>query len=141
VSSSIERDVLQWDWPTCSEPETVGGGRSGFARWLADRAGKGGFETAAAAKEEGTVRRPEEVIDRFIRASPRIGRLREEQNPRVVDLARASVEEQEELVTETMALLYVRQGQVERARRAYAQLALKYPEKSTYFAAALKNLG
>jgi hypothetical protein len=141
VSSSIERDVLEWEAREVEEPETAGSGRSEFARWLADRAGKVGFETAAAAKEEGTVRRPEEVIDRFIRASPRIGRLREEQNPRVVDLARASVEEQEELVTETMALLYVRQGQVERARRAYAQLALKYPEKSTYFAAALKNLG
>ena len=141
MSSSIERDVLEWEAREVEEPETVGGGRSEFARWLADRAGKVGFETAAAAQEEGTVRRPEEVIDRFIRASPRIGRLREEQNPRVVDLARASVEEQEELVTETMALLYVRQGQVERARRAYAQLALKYPEKSTYFAAALKNLG
>jgi hypothetical protein len=140
VSSSIERDVLEWEAREVEEPETAGSGRSEFARWLADRAGKVGFETAAA-QEEGTVRRPEEVIDRFIRASPRIGRLREEQNPRVVDLARASVEEQEELVTETMALLYVRQGQVERARRAYAQLALKYPEKSTYFAAALKNLG
>jgi hypothetical protein len=133
--------VLEWEAQEVGESETAGSGRSEFARWLADRAGKVGFETAAAAKEEGTVRRPEEVIDRFIRASPRIGRLREEQNPRVVDLARASVEEQEELVTETMALLYVRQGQVERARRAYAQLALKYPEKSTYFAAALKNLG
>jgi hypothetical protein len=132
--------VLEWEAREVEEPETAGSGRSEFARWLADRAGKVGFETAAA-QEEGTVRRPEEVIDRFIRASPRIGRLREEQNPRVVDLARASVEEQEELVTETMALLYVRQGQVERARRAYAQLALKYPEKSTYFAAALKNLG
>jgi hypothetical protein len=141
VSSSIERDVLEWEAREVEEPETAGSGRSEFARWLADRAGKVGFETAAAAQEEGTVRRPEEVIDRFIRASPRIGRLREEQNPRVVDLARASVEEQEELVTETMALLYVRQGQVERARRAYTQLALKYPEKSTYFAAALKNLG
>ena len=141
MSSSIERDVLEWEAREVEEPETAGSGRSEFARWLADRAGKVGFETAAAAQEEGTVRRPEEVIDRFIRASPRIGRLREEQNPRVVDLARASVEEQEELVTETMALLYVRQGQVERARRAYAQLALKYPEKSTYFAAALKNLG
>ena len=141
MSSSIERDVLEWEAREVEEPATGGSGRSEFARWLADRAGKVGFETAAAAKEEGTVRRPEEVIDRFIRASPRIGRLREEQNPRVVDLARASVEEQEELVTETMALLYVRQGQVERARRAYAQLALKYPEKSTYFAAALKNLG
>ncbi|MEY2774262.1 MAG: hypothetical protein RLZZ275_609 [Bacteroidota bacterium] len=133
--------MLEWEAREVEEPATGGSGRSEFARWLADRAGKVGFETAAAAKEEGTVRRPEEVIDRFIRASPRIGRLREEQNPRVVDLARASVEEQEELVTETMALLYVRQGQVERARRAYAQLALKYPEKSTYFAAALKNLG
>jgi hypothetical protein len=141
VSSSIERDVLEWEAREVEEPETAGSGRSEFARWLADRAGKVGFETAAAAKEEGTVRRPEEVIDRFIRASPRIGRLREEQSPPGGDLARASVEEQEELVTETMALLYVRQGQVERARRAYAQLALKYPEKSTYFAAALKNLG
>ena len=44
------------------------------------------------------------------------------------------------LVTETMAKLYAQQGQMGRARKAYKLLALKYPEKSVYFAAQLKKL-
>jgi hypothetical protein len=39
-----------------------------------------------------------------------------------------------------MAKLYAQQGQMGRARKAYKLLALKYPEKSVYFAAQLKKL-
>jgi hypothetical protein len=39
-----------------------------------------------------------------------------------------------------MAKLYAQQGQIGRARKAYKLLALKYPEKSVYFAAQLKKL-
>ena len=49
-------------------------------------------------------------------------------------------EENEDLVTETMAKLYAKQGQIGRARKAFKLLALKYPDKSVYFAAQLKKL-
>jgi len=153
VARSIELDVLAYE-PEVEEqvkPEVRGGGvPSTFGAWLAARAGQTGW--AGAGEGDGDAKDTKEgkdvkegaIIDRFIRVNPRIGRVREEVDPRVEDLARASVEEgagMDELVTETMARLYAQQGQRAKAKRAYEQLALKYPEKSAYFAAALKNLG
>ena len=59
---------------------------------------------------------------------------------RYVPWAKQGLVEDPSLVTETMAKLYAQQGQMGRARKAYKLLALKYPEKSVYFAAQLKKL-
>ena len=58
----------------------------------------------------------------------------------VEEWANKGLEENEDLVTETMAKLYAKQGQIGRARKAFKLLALKYPDKSVYFAAQLKKL-
>jgi hypothetical protein len=39
-----------------------------------------------------------------------------------------------------MAQLYAKQGKMEKAKRAYELLSLKYPEKSIYFAAQFQKL-
>jgi hypothetical protein len=80
-----------------------------------------------------------DLIDRFIRIEPQITR------GRVADytsgnLAKDSLEEDLSLITETMALLFARQGKLEKARKAYKKLMELHPEKSIYFAAQLKNL-
>jgi hypothetical protein len=145
VARSIELDVIAYVPESEPDPEVeVAAGPRSFAQWLSDRAGQTGWGGGLAREEETKKRGEAEILERFIRENPRIGRVREEVDPRVEGLARASVEEwdgMEELVTETMAQLYVRQGQRTKAKRAYELLALKYPEKSAYFAAALKNLG
>lgn len=135
IQSSIEQDVREWEHPVAPAV----GGRSGYAQWLAARARGTGFG-AAPADAAPAPKGQDQLIDAFIAANPRIGRLREVDGS-VEDLARQSVLEDATLVTETMARVYAKQGQIGKARKAYKLLALKYPAKSTYFAAQLKQLG
>ena len=55
-------------------------------------------------------------------------------------MARQSVEEDEELVTETLANLYYKQGNYKKAIRAYEKLCLLYPSKLAYFASLIKKI-
>ena len=51
-----------------------------------------------------------------------------------------SVAENDELITETLAAIYFQQKSYEKAQHAYQKLSLKYPEKSVYFAARIKEI-
>jgi len=55
-------------------------------------------------------------------------------------MARNSVKEDDELVSETLAKIYATQGNLQKAIASYEKLLLKYPEKKTYFAPLIKNL-
>lgn len=48
--------------------------------------------------------------------------------------AKRSLDDTAGLVTETLARIYAKQGSTAKAIEAYNKLALKYPEKSAYFA-------
>ena len=156
--------------PVPGEPVDVEG-LSPLARWAYQRSMATGFVEAseartpsealkaaaqkieavmdASAQDEGSVDEGQEelgqqaaLIDLFIRNEPTIGPIRQEEEHRSVkELAKESLVEDASLITETMARIYAGQGQIGRARRAYKLLALKYPEKSVYFAAQSKKLG
>ena len=55
-------------------------------------------------------------------------------------MAKLSVKENDDLVTETLAKIYASQGNLEKAIKAYKKLSLKYPEKKFYFAGQIKSL-
>jgi len=55
-------------------------------------------------------------------------------------IAEKSLEENEDLVTETLAEIFVKQKKYGKAIKAYKRLSLKFPEKSVYFAARLKKV-
>jgi tetratricopeptide (TPR) repeat protein len=55
-------------------------------------------------------------------------------------MARLSVQEDDDLVTETLAKIYADQGNLEKAIKAYQKLQLKYPEKRVYFAGRIEKI-
>jgi hypothetical protein len=81
-----------------------------------------------------------ELINRFIETSPRLSPPAETDQP--VDISADSVREDEGLLTDTLARIYIKQGYYAKAIFSYEKLLLKFPEKSAYFAAqieAIKN--
>jgi hypothetical protein len=85
------------------------------------------------------------LIDRFLCAdSTSIGKskggLRTSENIDNKDFLTKSLAENDELITETLASIYFQQKNYEKAQQAYHKLSLKYPEKSVYFAARIKEI-
>ena len=54
--------------------------------------------------------------------------------------AKKSMEDQMSFVTETLARVYLEQEHYEKAKLAYQQLSLKYPEKSSFFAGQIEMI-
>jgi hypothetical protein len=81
----------------------------------------------------------EEIVERFIQDEPQIrppsGDKLDNENK-----AKHSVEDQEELITETLARIYADQMLYSKAIAAYKILMLKNPEKRRYFASQIENL-
>lgn len=101
-----------------------------------------GVSPSGDALPEGRLEQQAALIDLFIRNEPMISPIEPDvERPAIKELAKESLVEDASLITETMARIYASQGQLGRARRAYKLLALKYPEKSVYFAAQSKKLG
>ena len=56
------------------------------------------------------------------------------------ETVKKSTEENDEIITETLAMLYYNQKKYDKALDAFRKLSLKYPEKSIYFAARIDEI-
>jgi hypothetical protein len=88
---------------------------------------------------DGHVRSESELIDSFIRDQPRIERSREELTEQS-DISEKYVQPSDQFMTETLAKIYIAQGKLAKAIYVYEKLSLKYPEKSSYFAAQIRKI-
>ncbi len=91
-------------------------------------------ESNAASRSHAKIYQPPTLQ---IKLKPAVIQNKEAQ---AADLAAKSIEEQQEVASETLALILARQGHREKAIRMYEQLILKIPEKSAYFAAQIQKL-
>lgn len=84
-------------------------------------------------------RKEDRIIERFIQYEPQIkppsGDKLDTENK-----AKKSAEDSDELVTETLARVYVDQLLYHKAADTYKKLALKFPEKRRYFASQIEIL-
>jgi len=77
-----------------------------------------------------------ELIDRFIADNPKI-KPGDTATPQV-DISQSLKIDKKQLMTETLARVYLEQGRYKKAIQAYRILILKYPEKSSFFADQIK---
>lgn len=121
--------------------ETVNIESLSFSDWL--KHVESNAEITEVPTEESTIKKENlsaaELIEKFIKEEPKISRPKAEFfNP--VNMAKQSVADDITLVSETLAKIYVLQGNYNKALQAYENLRLKYPEKRLYFAAQIKQI-
>ena len=79
------------------------------------------------------------TIEKFISKKPKLS-IKSIEEPEIQEDNESLEIIKESLVTETLAKLYVEQENYEKAIQTYKILILKFPEKNSYFASAIKKL-
>lgn len=99
-------------------------------------------ETTAAAPLPEPVQKKRSLIDDFLEGGRKKRRLPSAPSTTTenVDISAASLQERDDLMTETLAGIYIKQGHFSKAMDIFDRLRLKYPEKSVYFARRIKAL-
>lgn len=80
-----------------------------------------------------------DIIDSFIKNDPQIKAPKAEQI-NTENKAKKSAEDHNDLVSETLAAIYIEQMLYHKAIDTYEKLSLKFPEKSRYFADLIQSL-
>ncbi|MGY8987406.1 MAG: hypothetical protein ACKVG7_02495 [Flavobacteriales bacterium] len=97
-----------------------------FSEWLA-------LTKVKKINREEVKENPKDLIDKFIDTNP-IMKAEKIKFFSPTETAKTSLIENDELVTETLARVYLEQQHFDKAISAYKTLSLKYPEKSSSFA-------
>ncbi len=94
----------------------------------------GEISNASFSKE-----RKSELVNNFIHTDH--GTIRPKMlSDETVDISYSSIREDDSLITDTLAGIYVKQGLYSKAIYSYEKLILKYPEKSDYFASQIEKI-
>ncbi len=85
-------------------------------------------------EEEVLKKKKFELIDKFIEDNPKIAPIAKEDPYPKIDIKPSIELHKKELMTETLAKVYLEQKKYKKAIQSYKILSLKYPEKSGFFA-------
>ena len=78
-----------------------------------------------------------DLIDKFIKNSPKIN-IKKEYKPDLEIILDSKIKD--DLITETLAKIYIDQKKYNKAIKAYNILSLKYPKKSSFFADQIERI-
>ena len=92
-------------------------------------------EISFPLEEDSERQKKFDLIDKFIESEPKIEPA--DKAPEV-DIKSSTKLKKDELMTETLAKVYLEQKKYKKAIQAYRILSLKYPEKSSFFANRIK---
>lgn len=87
-------------------------------------------------KTESALEKKFDLINKFISSNPKISPVKETATP--INLAQTKLVQNDSLMTETLARIYLEQKNYDKAIQSYRILILKYPEKSGFFADQIK---
>lgn len=107
-----------------------------FGEWLKLSSFKPIDRSLKPEKKE-TIEQKMEIIDEFISKNPKIEPIKDKISSEV---QKTQDIDNEEVMTETLARVYVLQRKYADAIRAYEILSLKFPEKSSFFATQIKQI-
>ena len=80
------------------------------------------------------------LIDKFLEAQPKMPQIKGKESVSAMESKSTQEDANEDFVTETLASIYAQQGYYKKAIQIFEKLSLKYPEKSTYFAAQIEKI-
>ena len=136
IDKSIQLEVDEFKPETNSEeivePIEEKVNPSDFNFWLNPSKSK-------AQTREEKLKRIDSLIEKFIKAEPKIVAKKVEfYSP--VNVAKQSLEFDADLVSETLATVFEKQGYFDQAIQQYEKLSLKFPEKRAYFATRIEKI-
>ncbi|SHG46858.1 hypothetical protein [Flagellimonas flava] len=106
--------------------------RHSFAEWLQLTSKSSSDDLGSTAEVELEKKKKFELLDKFIENKPKI--VPNEESNTKVNIKESVKMDKSELMTETLAKVYLEQKKYKKAIQAFKILSLKYPEKSGFFA-------
>lgn len=109
-----------------------------FSTWLELTSSKPLSQKTEVPKTEDKRSKKTAQIDAFLEQKPKIKPQRDYQS--TIDINQSSQIDEQEIMTETLARVYLEQKKYNKAIQAYTILSLKYPEKNSFFAGQIKAI-
>ncbi|CVK15848.1 hypothetical protein Ga0061079_103159 [Apibacter mensalis] len=117
---------------------TLGLGKLTFNQWISLSKQK---NASKAKKTIPQQERQNNIISNFIENNPKIKPVaKDTQYSKDVEFKKEEIQDIANLMTITLAQLYVEQGKYDTALTAFKILSLKYPEKSSFFASEIRRI-